>query len=592
MNIEPQADPAAPETSAAEPAKKATKKKAAAAVPLILSPGYYLFHPHEGVSVITGKYDMPTAGFMVTVVEMRPLHDHKNIKLSPPVGRLKELGIRAVGGAESLLRALKEFEKKPAGRSNELWSLRAQKYHDQLRSGDSVQNAALIHKILSKYRVLDFKPENIGKDIPSIDAMSYSEREIAQKAINLLAGEISYVSGKTYQESQRLLLCCALVEGFAKGVKLDIQKHPRMSDAEFQFMFGMTLQDAAAGKEAVVPIGTPKVHNPSAYVARSSLEESPVRHGRFTGASVQGRVTKEKLAGKKRPELLGPSTPAKKQKPEKQPKERRVKAIAVKMSFEDGLTTAMREIFVQENQYLDKKGFRRGCALKAAQILSPEEFSVYSKLLLRLKEHQLSIAEVAAQSGRSEQEIITIRNLCAEAMRMALNPEGKFAVYSLFQPYQPTVEETPKEEQAAPEEDAVPTEDVSPEPEPTPAPEPEPEPVPDNSAAEAAAERTKKLNAVYEGEREKVSTNIVLFMLFEQARDILDPEEMLIHTRTDLRQVKLRDSFEQVAKKLHIPVETALEIRNRAAAKLKERAVLEEDGFYESPALRPRALEA
>lgn len=93
-------------------------------------------------------------------------------------------------------------------------------------------------------------------------------------------------------------------------------------------------------------------------------------------------------------------------------------------------------IFAAELPLVPEKGVLRSVFIKAAEMLTERQLSVFVRLDLRGKDSRMSVADVAQADGVSPQDIIVLRNQGRLRLGALYKDEGNLlAKYKIFQPY-------------------------------------------------------------------------------------------------------------------------------------------------------------
>lgn len=615
-----------------------------------IAPASYVIYPGHGLCVVSAHLNFTYDGVTYPAVEFRPVKSPASA-MTKPVARLFESGVRAPadpGDIEKDLKAAFSSRKKSAGG---MWSKKKAAYEAHIASGDVRNLASVLRDIFSPYKK-DSTPAPVDGKYSGEISISYSERQIVEKVLDILSEEISLVTGLTETDSRQKLLQCALVPGYASRLSLpkDADILDRMEEGQFQAMFGRSSRQAAEAGHTL-SVEKMKVRDPAPYTPQSALrtisepkkpprpakeKSKPVKAARAPAPKPQpvndndmaevrddnrdlllaelpysakpgslrslllrsakilspdkfriiaqsllrapaDRASLQKIAAdmdrpldevtalrKEAETILGlklevsppkPRAPisharyarweeterraatpkASVEKAPRVPKERLSKEE--KILF--GLPERNRASFSAESPNVPLRGLERGIFLKAAAILQPDEFRVFTQSVLRAGENRVDYGTLAREMDRPLEEIIEIRNRAAEQLRLSINPVGKLASYKFFKPDKLAVEKPPRTPKVKLTKDERFLADI-----------------PEHNRSTAAAELTH------------LSIGESTQSFFAVACKTLQSDELLILSQHAFRGLKSRLPLAKIAENLGIGVEEAILLRNRAAEKL------------------------
>lgn len=513
---------------------------------LEIVPAQYVIMPQHGICVVTGYNTMEAGGISTNVTVLRPVKELKSTIMKPS-HRLAQVGIRAPLDAQSMQKILRGAFSEVKGDGGGHWHHREAAYNELIQSGAAENMAIALNKSLSKHRTPKWKEENAGSELPTDDkiTINYSERQIANVALKYLGEELAHATGMREWEARKMILCAALVPGYAAKIKISGEKAapPLMDADQFQEIFGH-----APGET----IGNAIKVDMTARAPAANFYQGYERGNgkRFSGGSL--REEKQVARARMKPTARAASP----------------KSIAADKAAEllQSIPEGNRTFFKNETDMVATVGIMRSIYVTAARKLDEQGFQIVAQTALR-RTQKLTMEEMAKALDLPLDETIKLR----DAAMNTLIKSTKFTLGGshtpkFFHPYQAPVakEERIKETKAPREHKAS---------------------KPPREAKEkyVVAEENR---ALFKAEEHMMSPKGMMRGLFLKAARVLKLDEFQIVAQTALRRGG-RLSMEQVAVALNLPLEDAITIRNRAMATLVQATGYDPNGPRAPSILKP-----
>lgn len=326
-----------------------------------LAPATYVIYPGHGLCVVSAHRNFTYDGLSFPAVEFRPKKTPATV-VTKPISRLWESGVRPPANPEEIEAGLKAvFSSGRKKRAGGMWSKRKATYEAQISLGDVRSLAAVVCDIFAPYKKKDTPLPRGGKYSGEIN-ISYSERQIVEKVLDLLGEEISLVTGLTETGARQEVLQCALIPGYASHLSLPkgVNALDRMEEKQFKAMFGVSTKQAANGDARTLAVATmkPREQDGNLYTPRSVL-----------------RV----VAEPKNP----PHRAMEKTKPASMARAPVRGAASKRGALPDD--PAIRAVYLEEVKHMADRGTSRGTFNLAVTALDAQELRVLSQHDLRLK---------------------------------------------------------------------------------------------------------------------------------------------------------------------------------------------------------------
>lgn len=169
------------------------------------STGQVVVHPHHGPASVAGTFSRTVAGKEVHYVQLTV--DHKDLELSVPVAKAKELGIRPPMSTRQVKRMFDRLVA-PSGHQETQWSRRVKHNVDRLNSGDALTVAELVRDLTRR---------------EADQGLSLGERDLLRDARRPVVDELGIVLGLSEDDTVAVLEAAVL-----EGVRPDLS---RLGDA-------------------------------------------------------------------------------------------------------------------------------------------------------------------------------------------------------------------------------------------------------------------------------------------------------------------------------------------------------------------------
>lgn len=492
-----------------------------------IAPASYVIYPGQGLCVVSAHLNFTYDGVTYPAVEFRSVKSPASA-MTKPVARLFESGVRAPADPADIEKGLKAVfssRKKSAGG---IWSKKKAAYDAHIASGDVRNLASVLRDIFSPHRK-DSTPAPVDGKYSGEISISYSERQIVEKVLDLLGEEISLVTGLTETDTRQKLLQCALVPGYASRLSLpkDADILDRMEEGQFQAMFGRSSHQAAEAGHTL-SVEKMKVRDPASYTPPPAL-----------------RTISEPKA---------PPRPAKeKSKPVKAARAPAPKLQPVNDNDMAEVRDDNRDLLLAELPYSAKPGSLRSLLLRSAKILAPDKFRIIAQSLLRAPADRASLEKIAADMDRPLDEVTALRKEAEKILGLKLEvspPKPRAPIsHARYARWEETERRaaTPK----APVEKAprVPKERLSKE-------------------EKILFGIPEKNRGLFSAESPNVSLRGLERGVFLKSAAILEPDEFRVFTQSVLRLRAQRVDYGTLAQEMNRSLEEVIEIRNRAAEKL------------------------
>jgi CarD family transcriptional regulator len=160
----------------------------------------FIVYPAHGVGQIVAIEEQEVAGARLELFVINFVKDKMTLRV--PTSKVASVGMRKLGETPMVKRAL-ETLKGRARVKRTMWSRRAQEYDAKINSGDIVAIAEVVRDL---YRS-ETQPEQ-----------SYSERQLYERALGRLSGEVAVVHRITETEAVKEIEA-ALAKGPRRGPK-------------------------------------------------------------------------------------------------------------------------------------------------------------------------------------------------------------------------------------------------------------------------------------------------------------------------------------------------------------------------------------
>jgi len=160
----------------------------------------FIVYPAHGVGQIVAIEEQEVAGARLELFVINFVKDKMTLRV--PTSKVASVGMRKLGETPMVKRAL-ETLKGRARIKRTMWSRRAQEYDAKINSGDIVAIAEVVRDL---YRS-ETQPEQ-----------SYSERQLYERALGRLSGEVAVVQRLTETEAIKEIEA-ALAKGPHRGPK-------------------------------------------------------------------------------------------------------------------------------------------------------------------------------------------------------------------------------------------------------------------------------------------------------------------------------------------------------------------------------------
>jgi CarD family transcriptional regulator len=160
----------------------------------------FIVYPAHGVGQIVAIEEQEVAGARLELFVINFVKDKMTLRV--PTSKVASVGMRKLGETPMVKRAL-ETLKGRARIKRTMWSRRAQEYDAKINSGDIVAIAEVVRDL---YRS-ETQPEQ-----------SYSERQLYERALGRLSGEVAVVHRITETEAIKEIEA-ALAKGPRRGPK-------------------------------------------------------------------------------------------------------------------------------------------------------------------------------------------------------------------------------------------------------------------------------------------------------------------------------------------------------------------------------------
>jgi CarD family transcriptional regulator len=160
----------------------------------------FIVYPAHGVGQIVAIEEQEVAGARLELFVINFVKDKMTLRV--PTSKVASVGMRKLGETPMVKRAL-ETLKGRARIKRTMWSRRAQEYDAKINSGDIVAIAEVVRDL---YRS-ETQPEQ-----------SYSERQLYERALGRLSGEVAVVHRITETEAIKEIEA-ALAKGPHRGPK-------------------------------------------------------------------------------------------------------------------------------------------------------------------------------------------------------------------------------------------------------------------------------------------------------------------------------------------------------------------------------------
>lgn len=493
-----------------------------------IAPASYVIYPGQGLCVVSAHLNFTYDGVTYPAVEFRSVKSPASA-MTKPVARLFESGVRAPADPADIEKGLKAVfssRKKSAGG---IWSKKKAAYDAHIASGDVRNLASVLRDIFSPHRK-DSTPAPVNGKYSGEISISYSERQIVEKVLDLLGEEISLVTGLTETDTRQKLLQCALVPGYASRIFLpkDADILDRMEEGQFQAMFGRSSRQAAEAGHTL-SVEKMKVRDPAPYTLQPAL-----------------RTIRE---AKK------PPRPAKeKSKPVKAARAPAPKLQPVNDNDMAEVRDDNRDLLLAELPYSAKPGSLRSLLLRSAKILAPDKFRIIAQSLLRAPADRASLEKIAADMDRPLDEVTALRKEAETILGLKLEaspPKPRAPIsharYARWEEAErrsatqkPPAEKTPRIiKTTLTKQDKI---------------------------LLGLPERNR---ASFSAESPNVSLRGLERGVFLKSAAILEPDEFRVFTQSVLRLRAQRVDYGTLAQEMNRSLEEIIEIRNRAAEQLR-----------------------
>lgn len=493
-----------------------------------IAPASYVIYPGQGLCVVSAHLNFTYDGVTYPAVEFRSVKSPASA-MTKPVARLFESGVRAPADPADIEKGLKAVfssRKKSAGG---IWSKKKAAYDAHIASGDVRNLASVLRDIFSPHRK-DSTPAPVDGKYSGEISISYSERQIVEKVLDLLGEEISLVTGLTETDTRQKLLQCALVPGYASRISLpkDADILDRMEEGQFQAMFGRSSHQAAEAGHTL-SVEKMKVRDPASYTPQPALRT----------------ISEPKK----------PPRPAKeKSKPVKAARAPAPKLQPVNDNDMAEVRDDNRDLLLAELPYSAKPGSLRSLLLRSAKILAPDKFRIIAQSLLRAPADRASLEKIAADMDRPLDEVTALRKEAEKILGLKLEvspPKPRAPIsHARYARWEETERRaaTPK----APVEKAprVPKERLSKE-------------------EKILFGIPEKNRGLFSAESPNVSLRGLERGVFLKSAAILEPDEFRVFTQSVLRLRAQRVDYGTLAQEMNRSLEEVIEIRNRAAEQLR-----------------------
>ena len=200
--------------------------------------GMSLFFPSHGCGKIESIDVKTILGEDISMCQASFDNDFHQIKISVPISKMKEMGIRKIMSKEEANKLLNTTLLKHTNGVRGMWTKRAQEYEARIYSGNINYIASVVKDLFLSSRDAD-KP--------------YGEKILFKKALELLVEEVSLSLCVSREEANKLIIDTLLkassmtIKNINKNVDLNEDSDADFSDDDFDDNDGQT-EDENSGQ--------------------------------------------------------------------------------------------------------------------------------------------------------------------------------------------------------------------------------------------------------------------------------------------------------------------------------------------------------
>lgn len=165
------------------------------------STGQVVVHPHHGPATVAGTFSRTIKAAQVHYVQL--VVERKDLELSVPLEKAKELGIRPLMSAKQVGRLFDRLVAK-SGHQESQWSRRIKHNVDRLNSGNALTIAELVRDLVRR---------------ETEKGLSLGERDLLRDARRPVVDELAIVLGLSEEETEQ-----ALDDAILQGTRPDLSR--------------------------------------------------------------------------------------------------------------------------------------------------------------------------------------------------------------------------------------------------------------------------------------------------------------------------------------------------------------------------------
>ena len=188
--------------------------------------GMSLFFPSHGCGKIESIETKTILGETVSMCQALFDNDFHQIKISVPINKMKEMGIRKIMSKDEATKLLSNTLLKHTHGIRGMWAKRAQEYEARIYSGNVNYIASVVKDLFLSSRDAD-KP--------------YGEKILYKKALDLLVEEVSISLGVSKEEANKSIIDALLkassvtIKNINKNVDIDRDDDEDFKDEDFDY---------------------------------------------------------------------------------------------------------------------------------------------------------------------------------------------------------------------------------------------------------------------------------------------------------------------------------------------------------------------
>ena len=342
---------------------------------LDLTPGQYVIYPKRGLTMVIGPTAMTTGNTSIPSMQFRNTREKADFYV--PLDKIATSGLRSPASSNEWENTIKTVLGSSTFKMDtRRWALKQVDMEEKIKKGDPVSLTQVLYQTLGPHRGVPLT--SIKDSIPRDIALSSSERVLVDRTVELITGEVSFVTGMTLSETREMIFKAALSKSFAEKVKLRVQKNFDITKNANPFHTNINPEDfAGSGPKQIgaMPVGAPMPY------PLNSENGRPLRQ--IFQPPVKARANKPLLLAKD-PAL--------------------------------DLDPAIRGVF-RELDPLVPKGIVKGVFRQAGKHVTPEELDIITRLKFFPKTYRMSVSEIAHKKNMSVEEVTALCNQGLEKIR-------------------------------------------------------------------------------------------------------------------------------------------------------------------------------